>query len=132
MIMFRMLKKRVGCYIYALAAVMMMLGSFVPVANGQSEDKGKNLYASQGKRDPFVPLITPAGYLVNLEPEKNASLHLEGIMYDSKGDSIAILNGELVRAGESIGDAVLASIEATKVTVIQNNQKIEIELRREG
>jgi hypothetical protein len=77
-------------------------------------------------------LITPAGYLVNLEPDTNASLNLEGIMFDPKGDSIAILNGELVRVGESIGDAVLATIEPTKVTVIQNNQKIEIELRREG
>jgi len=105
---------------------------FVPWASAQSQDKENKLYTSQGKRDPFVPLITPAGYLVNLEQDKNASLHLEGIMYDPKGDSIAIINGELVRAGESIGDSVCASIEPTKVTVIQNNQKIEIELRREG
>jgi hypothetical protein len=53
-------------------------------------------------------------------------------MFDPKGDSVAIINGELVRAGETIGDAVLSNIEPDKVTVIKNNEKVEIELRREG
>jgi hypothetical protein len=128
----RMLKRKLVFFCAVGTAVFILRGSSVSQADVGPENKEKQLYASQGKRDPFVPLITPAGYLVNLEPEKNASLHLEGIMFDPKGDSIAIINGELVRAGESIGDAVCASIEPTKVTVIQNNQKIEIELRREG
>lgn len=91
----------------------------------------KYSYKFQGKRDPFVPLISPAGYLLNLEPEDNNALNLEGIMYDPKGDSIAIINGELVRAGETIGDAVLTSIEPNKVTIIKDNEKVEIDLRRE-
>jgi hypothetical protein len=95
------------------------------------QEKEKSLYTGQNKRDPFVSLITPAGYLVNLETDKNATLRLGGIMYDPKGDSIAIINGELMRVGESIGDSVVASIEPAKVTVIQGNQKIELELRRE-
>lgn len=91
----------------------------------------KTSYNYQGKRDPFVPLISSTGYLLNLEPEENAALRLEGIMYDQKGDSMAIINGELVRVGEPVGDAIVSSIEPTKVTVIKDNQKVEIELRRE-
>lgn len=88
-------------------------------------------YAYQGKRDPFVPLITPSGYLLNLEPQDNSELRLEGIMYDPKGDSVAIINGELVRAGEAIGEAVVSSIEESKVMLIKNNEKMVLELRRE-
>ncbi len=85
----------------------------------------------QTKRDPFVPLISAAGYLINLEPEDNSTLTLEGIMYDPKGDSVAIINGDLVRVGDTVGDAVLVSVEPTKVTVIKDNQKVELSLRRE-
>lgn len=89
------------------------------------------VYKIQGKRDPFVPLISPSGYLLNLEPQDDSTLRLEGVMFDPKGDSVAIINGELVRVGETIGDAVLSNIEPDKVTVIKNNEKVEIELRRE-
>ncbi len=78
-----------------------------------------------------MPLITPTGYLLNLEPEENAALRLEGIMYDQKGESMAIINGELVRVGEPVGDAIVSSIEPTKVTIIKDNQTVELELRRE-
>jgi len=87
-------------------------------------------YKYEGKRDPFIPLISPTGYLINLEPENNATLRLEGVMYDPQGDSMAIINGQLVRVGENVGDAVVSSIEPNKVTVIKDNQKVEIELRK--
>lgn len=89
------------------------------------------VYSYQGKRDPFIPLITSAGYLVNLEPTEEKKINVEGIMYDSRGSSMAIVNGELVRVGDTVGSAVVVGIEPNKVTVIQDNQKIEVELRRE-
>ncbi len=104
--------------------------TFALVSGGVAQEQQYS-YKFQGKRDPFVPLISPAGYLLNLEPEDDNALRLEGIMYDRKGDSIAIINGELVRVGETIGDALLTSIEENKVTIIKDNQKTELELRRE-
>jgi len=100
-------------------------------AVGAMAQEQKTPYSYQGKRDPFMPLITPTGYLLNLEPEENAALRLEGIMYDQKGESMAIINGELVRVGEPVGDAIVSSIEPTKVTIIKDNQTVELELRRE-
>lgn len=87
-------------------------------------------YKYEGKRDPFIPLISPAGFLINLEPENNATLRLEGVMYDPEGNSMAIINGELVRVGENVGDAVVSSIEPNKVTVTKDNQKEELEIRK--
>ncbi len=89
------------------------------------------VYKFQGKRDPFVPLISSAGYLVNLEPQENEALHLEGVMYDADGGSIVIINGELLKVGETIGNAIVSSIELDKVVIIKDNEKVELELRRE-
>lgn len=91
----------------------------------------KYTYTSQERRDPFVPLITPEGYLLNLEPEDDSKIRLEGIIYDSKGDSMAIINGALIKVGESVGDVVVAKIESDSVTVIKDNENIELEFRRE-
>jgi hypothetical protein len=113
------------CFIFVAACML-----FVFAACAMAQER-KTSYNYQGKRDPFVPLISSLGYLLNLEPEENAALRLEGIMYDQKGDSMAIINGELVRVGEPIADAVVSSIGPTKVTIVKDNQKVELELRRE-
>jgi len=116
---------------YIVIALMFCgIMCFGAVARAQ-EDKEKYLYKAQGKRDPFMPLITPSGYLINLEPDTDEALRLEGIMFDPKGDSIAIVNGELLRVGESLGEVVILDIEAEKVTVMRENETLTLELRRE-
>jgi len=117
------------CYRYSSGVVFFLL--LITMAPGVLAEEQKYSYKFQNKRDPFVPLVSSAGYLLNLEPEDNSALKLDGIMYDPHGDSIAIINGSLVRVGETIGDAVLSSIEQNKVIVIKDNQKVDIELRRE-
>ena len=94
-------------------------------------EEQKYSYKGQGKRDPFVPLISPAGYLLNLESEDSDTLKLQGIMYDPKGVSMAIINGALVKAGEAVGNAVVTEIDPTKVIIIKDNERMELELRRE-
>jgi len=89
------------------------------------------IYKNQGKRDPFMALITPTGYLLNLEPADDRKVNLEGIMHDPDGNSMAIVNGDLVRVGDSVGAAVVTEIEPNKIIILQDNEKIEIELRRE-
>lgn len=98
--------------------------------SGQASDAGTDSGAP--RRDPFIPLITPAGFLMSVEPQqKNAALRLEGVTYDPNGGSIAVINGQLLQVGDEISDAVVISIEAARVTVIQDNKKIDLELRRE-
>lgn len=116
--------------LFAEIAVFLVSGLFL-YADAQTAMAEKYTYTSQEKRDPFVPLITPSGYLLNLEPEDDSKVRLEGIMYDTRGDSMAIINGALVKVGESVGDLVVAKIESDSVTVIKDNENIKLELRRE-
>jgi hypothetical protein len=125
------IKRKRGTWVSYGLSFSLIISLLIMTGSSALAQEKKYSYKNQNKRDPFVPLISPAGYLLNLEPEDNSVVKLEGIMYDPHGDSIAIINGSLVRVGETIGDAVLSSIEANKITVIKDNQKVDIELRRE-
>ncbi|MGE5280509.1 MAG: hypothetical protein ACM3L6_07200 [Deltaproteobacteria bacterium] len=119
--------------VHFIAAGLLAVGiawACVPEGRPQ-DDSDKYLYKGQGTRDPFLPLITPSGQLINLEPETDTALRLEGIMFDPNGNSIAIINGELLRVGESLGDAVVVAIEEDKVTLVRQNETLELQLRRE-
>ena len=90
------------------------------------------LYDAQGKRDPFIPLVTPDGRLLKLEQEAGvAGLLLEGIIYDKNGTSCAIVNGEIVRIGDKVGEFQVLKIEERKVIFIKEGQTIEVELKKE-
>jgi hypothetical protein len=116
---------------WVIVAVLAVAGFWNGSYDVTAQDQ-KFSYTPQGKRDPFVPLVSPAGYRINLEEEDESTVQLEGIMYDPKGDSMVIINGELVKVGESVAGAVVSQIEPSKVIVIKDNQRMELELRGEG
>ena len=90
------------------------------------------LYDAKGKRDPFIPLVTPDGRLLKLEQEEGvAGLLLEGIIYDKYGTSCAIVNSEIVRIGDKVGEFQVLKIEEKKVTFIKEGQITEVELKKE-
>jgi hypothetical protein len=89
------------------------------------------VYNAKGKRDPFISLVTPEGALL-LEKEENITgILLEGIIYDKDGLSYAIVNGEIVKAGDEIGNYQILKIEKNKVFFIQEGQISEVELKEE-
>ncbi|MBM3251994.1 MAG: hypothetical protein FJZ11_04345 [Candidatus Omnitrophica bacterium] len=88
------------------------------------------VYDSKGKRDPFLSLVSPEGFLLNLASSSETSeLSVEGIIYDSRGKSYAIINSEVVKPGDIIGKFELISIEKNKVILIKDTERIEIELK---
>jgi len=90
------------------------------------------VYDSKGKRDPFIPLVTPDGRLLKLEQEEGvAGLLLEGIIYDKNGTSCAIVNSEIVRIGDKVGEFQVLKIEEKRVIFIKEGQIIEVELKKE-
>lgn len=90
------------------------------------------IYDSKNKRDPFIPLVTADGRLLKLEQEEGiAGLALEGIIYDRQGLSYAIVNGEIVKVGDAIGDCQVLKIEKNKVIFIKEGQSTEVELKKE-
>ena len=90
------------------------------------------VYDAKNKRDPFIPLVTSDGRLLKLEQEEGTQgLLLEGIIYDDKGISCAIVNGEVVRVGDEAGGFQVLKIQKDKVIFIKDGQPTEIELKKE-
>lgn len=94
--------------------------------------QGQAGYDAKGKRDPFIPLVTPDGRLLELEKEENAlGLQLDGIIYDKDGLSYAIVNSEVVKVSDKVGEYQVLRIEKNKVFFIKGGEITEVALKEE-
>jgi hypothetical protein len=92
----------------------------------------ESAYDDKGKRDPFIPLVTPDGRLLNLDKEEvKGDLSLEGIIYDKHGRSYAIVNSAVVGISDFIGAYQVLKIEENKVIFIKEGQTTEVILKKE-
>jgi len=92
--------------------------------------QGEFVYDSKGRRDPFIPLVTPQGRLLQLEAKDDTNvLTVEGIIYDKYDLSYAIVNGEVFKVGDKVGDFLVLKIKKNKVIFIKDGQPLEIELK---
>lgn len=99
------------------------------VVSGATDDER---YNAKGKRNPFIPLVTSDGRLMNIQDEEATSaVNLEGIIFDKKGISYAIVNGDVVKVGNKVGEYQVLKIEEKKVIFIKEGQPLEIELKKE-
>lgn len=111
--------------------IFIFLLSFCLLPFAFCRAQGEFVYDAKSKRDPFIPLVTSEGGLL-LEKEENiAGILLEGIIYDKNGLSYAIVNGEVVKAGDKIGDYQILKVEKNKVIFIKEGQISEVELKEE-
>ena len=93
------------------------------------------IYDDEGRRDPFMPLVTRDGRLLILEPTKaEEKILLGGIIYVENGISYAIINGEVVSVGDYILGHSVFSIEENKVILIKDDEPIEyiLDMEKEG
>jgi hypothetical protein len=93
----------------------------------------EHVYDSQGKRNPFMPLVTSDGRLVKLEDEveKDIELSLEGIIFDKNGMSFALVSGEVARVGDFVGAHQVLRIDKDKVIFVKDGQTFQVELTKE-
>ncbi|MFH1678511.1 MAG: hypothetical protein ABH914_02700 [Candidatus Omnitrophota bacterium] len=112
-----------------LSSVLCLLSSvFCPLLSAED----KNSYDDNGRRDPFVALVTPDGRLLDLEPaDSEKNIVLEGIIYDEDGRSYAIINGDVVGVGDYVLGHTVLKIEGNKVTILQDNEPTEYMLEKE-
>ncbi len=85
-------------------------------------------YDSHGKRDPFV---SPTGGDGKNSQLGSGDLRLEGIVVDLKGQSYAIVNGEIVKEGQSLQGFKLKKITAKEVQFEQDGQTFNVPLRQD-
>ena len=100
---------------------------------GQGACEEAFVYNANGRRDPFMPLITEnikfGSGLVGVQTADD--LNLEGIVWDPEGGSVAILNGMILKEYEQINNVKITKIEPTKITLTINNAEYTIKLIKE-
>lgn len=102
-------------------------------AIGEPEKKAELIYDAHEKRNPFLPLVSAEGRILAPQASKkrNGEIYAEGIVYDPQGASYAVINGEIVKAGETAGDYQLIRIEPQKIILSKEGKESEIELKKE-
>ncbi len=109
---------------------LFLIFVFGKVAFGEGEFS----YDAKGKRNPFIPLVTPQGRLLKLDKLEATSvggLALEGIIYDKFGRCFAIVNTNVVGIGDVVGDYQVLKIYENKVIFIKDGEPLEVELTKE-
>lgn len=90
------------------------------------------VYNDNGKRDPFWPLVSPGGaVLVYGEDVEFADMTLEGIIFDPKGERLAIVNGKVVKPSDSVGGFVVFSVQEDSVVLQKDGQEFILQLKKE-
>lgn len=85
------------------------------------------------KRDPMMPLVTPQGLIRDIKSlGAQEDLVLEGIIYDAQGKSLAIINGQIIKAGDTLGKIKILDIRQDKVVILKDDNVSEIKLEQEG
>jgi|GEM_PF-1596691 len=104
----------------------ILMGSFAMIflicGDAAAEQK---LYRSGGKRDPFVPLVTTMTKSIAIvQVESLDNIRLEGLVYDPKKGSVAIVNGSLVREGERVGNIQLLEVRKDGALFLCNDKQV--------
>jgi hypothetical protein len=90
-------------------------------------------YDAKSRRDPFIPLISETGGYASDAYEASAieDIRLEGIVWDDLSGSIAIINGEIAKEGDSLGSVKILKINKDSVIFDVNGESLKIELNKE-
>ena len=109
-----------------LGGFVVFLAVFFPLASAE-EIK----YDSGGRRNPFIPLVTPEGAVTASGQKKTGEFKVEGIIFDPSGGSFALINGKFYKEGERIENAQIITIFKDRVILSVNDAEKVIWLREE-
>jgi len=111
------MRKGIAAYI-VFVAVFLIWGRPVWATGDYPYDPAKD-------RDPMRPLINERGqFLLQEDSNEARDIFLQGIMYSEK-NSQAVINNELVGAGDSIAGYTVKKIDA-KTVVLEKNGKVHV------
>ena len=105
----------------------MMLGH-----NILAEESELFPYNDHNRRDPLWRLVSSDGAIINYDTDLLISdLTIEGIIYDPHGKSFAIVNGNVVKSNDKIGQYIVKSIEQRRVILTNGHEDFLLELKKE-
>ncbi|OGW91566.1 MAG: hypothetical protein A3D28_06110 [Omnitrophica bacterium RIFCSPHIGHO2_02_FULL_63_14] len=121
---------------WALAgcAVMLIVGLRVQPAAAVTEPTPGSAerfrYTAKGRRDPFVALVRD-GRIVAISAGGHAESStpvLYGVLWDSGGNSIALINDGEARVGDMVGDYRVVEIREDAVVLANGGEPVVIRL----
>lgn len=102
---------------------LFCLASFVFFASGPA-------YSHSEKRDLFRPLVDSHGRILITRDIDIKGMSLEGIIY-TREDPVAIINSEVLRQADQIGEYVVLKIEREKVILKKEGKEYNLKLEVE-
>ena len=114
-----------------LVFVLLVAFPTVPMAQTKEEKSvQEGLFRYQpNTRDPFIPLIKDGkivvGYLSN---QGKATPVLNGILWDAGGQSIALINEDEVRVGDTVGEYQVEAIQQDAVILRYGEETVTLQL----
>ena len=109
-----------------VSLLIFFISCFLPSVFAQ-----KTEYAfSKMDRDPFSPLVGKNGLILIQREIDIGGLNIRGIIY-SKDSSVAIINDEVVKKGETIGGYIILKIEEKKVILKKGSEEFILKLEEE-
>lgn len=99
--------------------VALILGLYFSPASAE-----KIQYESGNRRDPFFPLISADGVIV--KTTDFSGYHVEGIIYDQREGSMALVNGEYYREGENVRGAILKKVHKDRVILVEEDEEVTL------
>jgi len=118
---------------FAFIAIMGVVG-FTLATGAEQARTDTCRYESHGKRDPFTPLVGQgkSSAVVSLEDVATISdVKLEGIASSAAGDTVAILNGQIVKMGATVGQVQVQKIDKRSVTLAIGDKLYTVNLFEE-
>ena len=91
-------------------------------------------YNPAGKRDPFVPLVgvisRSAGSLEEIMVIEDVDI--QGVATDSTGNTVAIINGEMITEGETAGRLTIKKISKNDITLTIDDTEYRLSLTEDA
>ena len=113
------MEKIISCFLVGMAAL------FFSVAEAK-----EIRYHRGDRRDPFLPLTGPHAVRGDSGVGKD-DLPVEGIVFDAKKGSYAVIAGEIYREGENVNGAQLIKVLPDRVILNQQSEEVVVWLREE-
>lgn len=90
------------------------------------------VYDDKGRRDPLMKLVTADGAIVSYDMDLSIDdLALEGIIFDAQQNSLAIINGKIVKVNDKMGLFTVSRIEQNRVILHKGQESFFLELKKE-
>jgi len=109
----------------------------VPWLGANAKDKELVLetdftYNDSGKRDPFWSLLGGRGVIMNYDKDILLSdMVVEGVMAEPTGESVAIINGSIVKLGDKVGLFVVKDIKPNAVILEKGQETFTLKFKKE-